>query len=80
MAMKKTNAPLSMLHKMCFLEVKSQCYFTGSCYHFSFNCSLPYSRLMIKEIKATEIISGISPKSYYLRGIEFLLDLFVVAK
>lgn len=78
MVMKKTNAPSSMLHKMCFLEVKSQCYFTGSCYHFCFNCSLPYSRLMIEEIEATEMISGISQKSYYLQGAEFLLELFIV--
>lgn len=34
---------------------------------------------MIEEIKATEMISGISQKSYYLQGIELLLDLIIVA-
>lgn len=69
MAMKKTNAPSRVLHKMCFLEVKSQGYFTGSCYHFSFNCHLPYSRLMIEEIKATDMISGISQNLTVCKGL-----------
>lgn len=66
-----------MLHKMCFLEVKFQCYFHWVLLPFLFQLKLTIFKINEKE--ATEMISGISQKSYYPQGIDLLLDLLIVA-